>query len=90
MENYLNIIASNCPLGWAEFKSFSEQAFKDFFTDKKLSLEELPFPFLTGLFLYYFNNQQIDFTLGDTDEQIIKDEILETFRNYEQVISHFS
>lgn len=90
MTNYLNIIQSTCPLAWNEFKTFTEGNFKSFFQEKNLVLEELPFPFITGLFLYHFNHHQIDFSLGSADDQILQEEILETFKNYEQVISHFS
>lgn len=90
MENILIHIKGKAPIAYKEFQEFVHQSMGVFMNFHHITLEIMPKTLSIGLFLAYFEAQNIEFSLGGTDENIIFDEISKTFDEYEKVISHYS
>jgi hypothetical protein len=83
-------IKSKAPIAYKEFESFVKQHVGSFMDFHRITIEILPKSLAIGLFLEYFDQQNIEFSIGDTNEKIILEDILKTFEEYEKVISHYS
>jgi hypothetical protein len=90
MEAILIHIKQKAPNAYKEFREYVQTTHRSFLEFHKLTLEIMPKSFCLGLFVAYFDAQKIDFSISETDQNIIFDSILEVFEEYEKVIGHYS
>ena len=90
MENILIHIKASAPIAYIELEEFVNKKLSACFSQQNIVFHLLPNALLVGIFLDYFNAQSIEFSIGDCDIENIMTSILETFVDYEKVISHYS
>jgi hypothetical protein len=90
MEKIFFEIKKNAPLGFNEFTIFIDQHYKQLFKTHNLELINLPFELVLGFFIIFFEENQIEFTIGSTQQGIILVDIVAAFDEFEKVIGHFS
>lgn len=90
MKNILHAIASLAPLANKEFQEFVNAEYGTFLFSKNIKLKDMPEDFLLGAFIKFFDRNAIEFTVGDTNDTRIYEEVYSSFKIYEQVISHYS
>jgi len=79
-------IAQNSPNSWADFVEFYNSNFEK----HQIVIENLPFEFLLGLYLRYFNENGIEIDLSNTEFQELENEIVKAFAWQEVNRNHFS
>ncbi len=90
MEAVLSKIKKNAPLGFKEFETFMKKDFEGLFVFHRLTIESMPYEMLLGFFIVFFESNDIDFSIADTNKEIILHTIAETFQEFEKVIGHYS
>ncbi|MFN0047834.1 MAG: hypothetical protein ACKVOU_01780 [Cytophagales bacterium] len=90
MENIFVEIKKNAPLGFNEFRIFIDLHYQQLFKTHNLELINVPFEMILGFFIVFFEENQIEFTIGSTQKSIILVDIVAAFDEFEKVIGHFS
>lgn len=75
-------------MGYSELEKFAQSYLT--VNAQNTRLEQLPEACCIGIILYFFNENEIDFSLADTTPNVISDAIVEAFGGYEKVIGHYS
>lgn len=83
-------IKTTAPLGFQELEQFLFNTYGVFLNKHQLLLNDMPFSMCVGMILSFFNHNQIDFSIGNVDEDILAESIKLAFEDYENVISHYS
>ena len=78
------------PKAWADFENFYQTNFPIYFSDTKLSTENIPFEMLLGLLLHYFIDNGVEWDVSNTEYGMLPETLFEVFESYEKVISHYS
>lgn len=86
----LTKIKTLAPKAWADFENFYQTNFPVYYSDPKMSTDQLPFEFLQGLLLRYFIENGVEWDVTNTDYPLLPETLLEVFESYEKVISHYS
>ncbi|MDX2189010.1 MAG: hypothetical protein SFY32_04030 [Bacteroidota bacterium] len=90
MENLLNKIKKEAPFAFKEFKDFIDKGYHSYFEFHKISLDTLNLDFGIGIFIRFFNENAIDFTIDCSDISNLESEIIDAFKGHENVIGHYS
>lgn len=85
-----DFIKSCSPKVWADFTNFYTKEFSSISFLKNIPIENIPFEMQLGIFLKYFNNNGVDLDVCNTEYSMLPEHITEAFKNYENVISHYS
>lgn len=90
MEALLSKIRKSSPLGYKEFEGFLKTNFEGLFQFHRITIDSMPYEMLLGFFIAFFDSNDIDFTVGDTNKNVMINSITDTFEEFERVIGHYS
>jgi len=83
-------IESLCPISHKDFLTFYEEEFGQIPFLKNVAFDTIPFELQLGIFLKYFTKNGINLDICNTEYSLLPDMIMDTFKNFEKVIGHFS
>ncbi len=90
LKDQLTTIKAEAPSAWADFIDFKKKHFGDFIEKHQLDFETMPFEMQLGIFKMYFSENGVDYDTENLSlEELMIDLVLE-FRNFENVVKHYS
>ncbi len=90
MESHLRKLQKDTPEAYKEFERFLRANYNSMLDFHRLTIDSMPSVILLGFIIKFFNENQLEFAIADTDEEAIFDAITDTFVIFEKTISHYS
>ncbi len=90
VKDEIAVIKTDAPKAWADFSDFLEKHFGEFVKKHQLVFEDMPFEMQLGVYKMYFSENGVDFDTENLSLDELKQDLVVEFKNFENVVSHFS